>query len=240
MLNAGTTKDEKYKVRETTGHVQSERLVLAQLPIEAPIGKGTAEELQLTLERMVLNLRPGQPLALTGERADLPGVKASEIVTSKEIQHSGGFTTLFFESPGLTLRYVRDTVVLNANVAPATHGETVAEVLGSGDGAPPNQRFALRSRRSPTSRRRTPTGRANSLEVRVNGVSVDEVPRALRSERRRASATSSASTTTARRAVIFGDGDAGARLPTRRRERHRHLPQRHRHAPAWSAPDRSR
>ena len=116
-------------------HVQSERLALAQLPIEAPIGKGTAEELQLTLERTVLNLRPGQFVALTGERADLPGVKASEIVTLKEIQHSGGFTTLFFESPGLTLRYVRDTVVLNANVAPATHGETVAEVLGSGDGA---------------------------------------------------------------------------------------------------------
>ena len=81
-------------------HVQSERLALAQLPIEAPIGKGTAEELQLTLERTVLNLRPGQFLALTGERADLPGVKASEIVTLKEIQHSGGFTTLFFESPG--------------------------------------------------------------------------------------------------------------------------------------------
>ena len=60
VLNAGTTKDDKYKVRETTGLVQSERLVLAQLPIEAPIGKGTAEELQLTLERTVLNLRPGQ------------------------------------------------------------------------------------------------------------------------------------------------------------------------------------
>ena len=110
-------RDEKYKVREDHS-ARAERTARAGAAADrAPIGNGTAEELQLTLDRTVLNLRPGQFLALTGERADLPGVTASEIVTLKEMQHSGGFTTLFFESPGLTLRYVRDTVALNANVA---------------------------------------------------------------------------------------------------------------------------
>ncbi len=40
--------------------------------------------------------------------------------------------------------YVRSSVRLNANVAPATHGESVQEVLGSGDAALAHQRFILR------------------------------------------------------------------------------------------------
>ena len=213
VLNAGTTKDEKYKVRDTTGLVQSERLALAQLPIEAPIGKGTSEELQLTLERTVLNLRPGQFLALTGERADLPGVKASEIVTVKEIQHSGGFTTLFFESPGLTLCYIRDTVVLNANVAPATHGETVAEVLGSGDGAATFQRFTLKRPPLTYTASSSESGVQNSLQVRVDRLLWAESPQQIDQE------PSSESyivriADDGKASVIFGDGEHGARLPS--------------------------
>ena len=212
-LNAGTTKDDKYKVRDTTAHVQSERVVLAQLPIDAPIGKDTAEELQLTLDRTVLNLRPGQLVALTGERADLPGVTASEIVTLKEIQHSGGFTTLFFESPGLTLRYVRDTVLLNANVAPATHGETVAEVLGSGDGAAIYQRFTLKRPPLTYTASSSETGAQSSLQVRVERLlwseSAQQIDQGPLSETYivRVADDGKAS-------VIFGDGEHGARLPS--------------------------
>lgn len=213
VLNAGTTKDEKYKLRDTTGLVQSERLALAQLPIDAPIGKGTAEELQLTLERTVLNLRPGQHLALTGERADLPGVTASEIVTVKEIHHSGGFTTLFFESPGLTLCYLRDTVVLNGNVAPATHGETVVEVLGSGDGARAFQRFTLKRPPLTYTASASEGGVQNSLQVRVDRLlwaeSAQQIDQGPSSESYIVRIADDG-----RASVIFGDGEHGARLPS--------------------------
>ena len=51
-----TDKSESFNVRTTTAHVRSERLVLAQLPITEPIGAGTAEQTQLTLDGMVLNV----------------------------------------------------------------------------------------------------------------------------------------------------------------------------------------
>ena len=139
-----TDKSESFHVRKTTAHVRSERLVLAQLPIDEPIGAGTAEQAQLTLDGMVLNVESGQPVAVNGERDDLPGVTVSEVVLVDHAEHSGGFTTWHFASPGLTYRYVRSTVTINANVVAATHGETVVEVLGSGDAAQPNQRFTLK------------------------------------------------------------------------------------------------
>jgi predicted phage baseplate assembly protein len=213
VLDAGSTRDPKYKVRKTTGHVQSERLVLAQLPIEAELGRGTAEELRLTLDRLVLNLRAGQHLALTGERADLTGVTASEVVTLQDIQHSGGFTTLFFESPGLTHRYVRAGVTLNANVAHATHGETVLEPLGSGVGSRANQAFALKRTPLTYTSSASANGIASSLEVRVNGLRWEEAPQLT-------ALTPSSEAYVVRIAddgkasVVFGDGEYGARLPS--------------------------
>ena len=51
-------------------------------------------------------------------------------------------------SADLSGRYARQTLEINANVARATHGETVPhEVLGSGDGGQANQ--SLRLRRPP-------------------------------------------------------------------------------------------
>src|SRR5262249_37538509 len=113
--------------RRTTAFVESERLGLAELPIEDDVGGDL-----LMLDRMVLGLQVGQPVALAGERRDLPGVTASEVVILKEVEHSGGFTVLTFKE-SLQHPYVRRTVSLNANVARATHGESVREVLGGGD-----------------------------------------------------------------------------------------------------------
>ncbi|MEQ1907488.1 MAG: putative baseplate assembly protein [Vicinamibacterales bacterium] len=213
VLDASATKSSSFVVRQTTAHVQSERLVLVQLPIEAEIGKGTAEEGQLTLDRMVLNLHVGQAVALSGERADLPGVSASEIATLQDIRHSGGFTTLFFVSPGLQHRYVRHTVTLNANVARATHGETVYEVLGSGSGSTPRQRFALKRSPLTYTASTSESGAASALQLRVNGLLWSEAPRLVdqdgASERFivRIADDGKAS-------VIFGDGEHGARLPS--------------------------
>ena len=213
VLDAGVTKDNKFRVRTTTAHVQSDRLALAQLPIEAEIGKGTGEETQLTLDRMVLNLRQGQALALTGERADLTGVITSEIVLLTDVQHSGGFTTLFFDSPGLRFRYVRSTVSLNANVVLATHGETVVEVLGSGKGSTPHQTFTLKRSPLTYTASSSATGAESSLDVRVNGLRWQESPQLFDQDPTGESfivriADSGAVS------VTFGDGEHGARVPT--------------------------
>lgn len=162
---------------------------------------------------MVLNLSPGQPISVSGERDDLPGVAVSEIVVLDTVQHAGGFTTLHFASPGLQFRYLRETMTLSANVVDATHGESVTEVLGSGDASVPNQGFVLRKPPLTYTASTGAGGAASTLEVRVDGVAWREVPSLY-------GLSAADQAFLVRRAddagvgVVFGDGVQGARLPT--------------------------
>ncbi|AMY08402.1 baseplate wedge subunit [Luteitalea pratensis] len=213
LANNDTDKSPAFTTRTTTAHVLSDQLALAQLPIDAPLGHGTTEATQLTLDRMVLRLREGQPIVVTGEREDLPGVTVSEVVTLEQVEHAGGFTTLYFSSPGLAFTYVRQTVTLNANVVLATHGERVAEVLGSGNAAQPGQHFYLRKSPLTYTSTASASGAANSLEVRVNRVRWAGKAHLLDEE----SDSESYQVRIAddgRAEVTFGDGTRGARLPT--------------------------
>jgi predicted phage baseplate assembly protein len=202
-------KPQDLKVRSSTAYVQSEGLALAELPIEEPLAPGTTT---LELDRMVLGLQVGQALALTGERADLPGVTGSEVVFLADVQHSAGHTFLAFQE-GLQFTYIRQTVALNANVARATHGETVVEVLGSGDGAQAHQRFTLKKPPLTYISAATATGTQSTLQVRVNDILWQEVPSlyglGARDERFAVSIDDDG-----KAQVIFGDGEQGARLPT--------------------------
>jgi hypothetical protein len=200
------------KTRTTTLWTGNQALALARLPIEEPIGAGTEEVAQLTLDGLVLGLAIGRPIAITGERHDLPGVYASEIAVLADIVHDKGLTTFFFEA-GLTYTYVRATVTLNANVVLATHGETVHEVLGSGDAATPNQRFRLKRPPLTHVAADSPSGAESTLDVRVDGVLWDEQPSLYGvAPDRRAFIIRIEDDATA--AVTFGDGVQGARLPT--------------------------
>ena len=143
-----TDKSESFNVRTTTAHVRSERLALAQLPITEPIGAGTAEQTQLTLDGMVLDLdrRPaGRRHAANATTS--PASTVSEIVIVDHAEHSGGFTTWHFASPGLVHRYVRATVTINANVVAATHGETVRRGARQRRRRPPNQQLHAQASR---------------------------------------------------------------------------------------------
>jgi predicted phage baseplate assembly protein len=208
-VDSAADKPDGFKVRKTTAYVQSERLELADLPIEEPVAKDSTS---LTLDRMVLGLQSGQPLHLSGERDDLPGVTADEIVLIDEIIHSGGFTTLFFTDK-LQNSYVRKTVTLSANVVAATHGETVSEVLGSGDGAQPNQRFVIKKPPLTYVSSADASGAASTMEVRVNDVRWDEAPR-LYGLDEDDEAYIIRRDDNGKTSVIFGDGEMGARLPT--------------------------
>ena len=200
-------KPSRMKVRSTTAHVASEALTLAELPIEDAL---TGDSVQL--DHMVLGFRVGQPLALSGENRDLPGVIAREIVTLADIVHANGFTTLTFQNE-LEHAYVRDTVTLNANVVFATHGESVAEVLGSGDGSQVHQRFGLRKPPLTHVPAPTPSGSRSTLEMRVNDILWEQAPTLYGlngdDECYVLERDDDGNTT-----VLFGDGEMGARLPT--------------------------
>lgn len=226
---------EPFKVRSTTIHGGSAPRPLAPIPIEAPIGQedpdgegpggtgagadgagdgDTVHTGQVTLDQLVLGLERGRAVAISGERYDLPGVLASEVAIIQEIVHHDATTTLFFES-ALQHAYVRSSATVNANVVRATHGESVTQILGSGDGARPHARFTLLRPPVTYVSDASPTGAASTLSVRIDDVLWDQVPTlygqgpADRSYQVRHEEDGSVHLT-------FGDGVQGRRIPTGR------------------------
>ena len=209
LANNVADKDVSLLVRDTTAFVRSEKLELSELPLLDEINKG---DTHLLLDRLVLGLRVGQPVALTGERADAPGIINTEAPLIEAITHIGGYTELTFEA-GLQFPYKRETVTLNANVARATHGESVREVLGSGNSSQANQKFVLKRPPLTYVSASTPSGAVVSLEVRVNGILWHQAPSLFGLDGRSQSYVVRIDDD-GKAAVIFGDGKQGARLPS--------------------------
>ena len=156
----------------------------------------------VTTDRGNLNLTPA------GEK----DATISELAVVHEC--SGHPTVLTLESPPLAHLFDRATVTIAANVGDATHGETVTEILGSGDGAKANQTFKLKQTPALTYTRSTaPGGAESSLQIRVNDLLWHEVPSLFkRGSRDRIFTTEMADDGTV--TVRFGDGVCGARLPS--------------------------
>jgi hypothetical protein len=197
----------EFKFRSTTAYVATRRIDLADLPIDTPIRAGNS---QIELDRMVLGLAAGQPLALVGERFDLPGVEAAEIAILTDVVHQHGRSTLMLQQ-GLTHAYVRTSLKISANVVQATHGETVSEVLGNGDASVPNQSFMLK--RPPTTFLSAPGGVESTLEARVAGLLWDERP-SLYGAKPGDAVYITRVADDASLTLTFGDGVQGRRLPT--------------------------
>jgi predicted phage baseplate assembly protein len=198
-----------FPFRSTTAHVASQKLIFADLPIDTSVNSG---DTAIELDRMVLGLAIGQPIALTGKRYDAPRVDAAEVAVLADIVHADGRSTLMLRQ-GLVYSYQRNSLKISGNVVHATHGESVDEVLGNGDASLANQSFTLKKPPTTFLSAGTASGVSSTLEVRVNGVRWDEV----------ASLYGAAPDQTvytpridddARMQVTFGDGVQGARLPT--------------------------
>ena len=196
-----------FSLRETAVLLQSEPLVLADLPIDDPV-----EGSSVILDEAYFGLEIGRTVILSGPRADLDGVDDSEALTIADIELSGGVTHLSFVQ-ALQHSYVRAGVTINANVALATHGETVREILGSGDSSRPYQRLPLGQPPLTHVGSEDPSGAASTLELRVNDLAWTEVRSflgAAPTDRVYVARTGDDGRTT----VEFGDGVAGARPPT--------------------------
>ena len=200
-------------VRETTVYVRPERLSLAAYPVSDAIGGD-----RLPLAAPAADLEPGHRLIVTGVSLERGTVRPQQgrrlvheaAVVSAEPHALGCIVTI---APPLPVPLHRQTVVVHANVALAAHGETVTEILGSGDASKAFQRFELK--RSPLTYRSAANerGAASELTVRVGEPAWVEKPTlfgAAPAER----AYTISSDEQGRTWLVFGDGVRGARLPS--------------------------
>lgn len=200
-----------FSPRKITVFAQSEELSLARHPNPDATVAGSVIE----LDTWVDGLFAGHNIVVGGELHDKRGVTASEVAHVAKVEHvltTEGSTRLTLTAP-LAHTYVRATVEINANVALATHGETVREVLGGGDSTRPFQSFTLKQPPLTYVAASTPSGTETTLSVRVGGVLWREVASFYGhgpEERIYVTRTDDDGKTTVR----FGDGLTGARLPT--------------------------
>ena len=195
--------------RETMVFGQSELLEIADAPITTPVTGATID-----LAQPAADLVEGQWLVASGTDS-ATGESISELVQISAI--NGAKLTV---TPALKKSYVRlgskpeESFSLNANVARATHGETVSEIVGSGDGSTANQNFKLKQAPALTYTHSTaPGGMKSSLQIRVNDLLWHEVSTLFgRQSRERVFTTDMADDGSV--TVRFGDGVRGARLPS--------------------------
>ena len=192
-------------------------LILADLPANIKarnrLNKGDAlAAIRLARDRKTAELEFEDFSRLTASLAP-----AAEIVRIQRNDSTGGRTQLLLDSD-LTQAYLPSTVRINANLAPASAGDSKQmriqpEPLGSGDGSRSLQRFALRQGPLTYIAAPTPSGTASTLEIRVDGLLWQEAPRFTASaptERAYTVQLNENGSAT----VQFGDGNHGTRLPT--------------------------
>ena len=132
--------------------------------------------------------------------------------TKQIVKIDVGEQRLRFKEP-LQHTYDTRTMCILGNVAMATHGETVHEVLGSGDGLAANQLFTLKKPPLTYIPGATASGLVNSLSVRVNGVLWQEQDSLLMSNPGD-EVFIVRTQDDGRTEITFGDGLRGARLPS--------------------------
>lgn len=203
------TKSADYALKTSRAFAGQVELAVAEESLEEEIPAGSD---QLVLAGMVLGLSTGQRVAITGEVVGAGGEEQTQLGTLAAIEHAGGRTRLTLEE-GLAQALVRSTVVINANVTLASHGETVAgEILGSSDGAKAHQRFVLKKPPLTHVAADTASGSESTLEVRVNGVLWEEA--SLYEAGPADRAYEARQTESGDTVIQFGDGTKGAIPPT--------------------------
>lgn len=165
----------------------------------------------LELEGRLPDLAVGRALLVAGPR-DGDGQPLAELAAIAHLERRGDTTAVRLAAP-LQHRYRRDATLVRANVARASHGETVREVLGSGDATRPLQRFALRQGPLTFVPGAAGLGRASTLTIDVDGERWREVD-SFEAAGPRDRVYTVALGEDGAALVQFGDGQRGARLPS--------------------------
>jgi hypothetical protein len=204
---------DKLFIRKTSVFAYPEALSLADQEEESDFPP--QPPLSIEIDGWIDGLSTPQNIIISGEMSTMRGVRFSEKAEIDKVEHilaTGGCTRITFKE-NLKNSYVRNTVTINANVASATHGETVSEILGSGDARKAFQNFYLSHKPLTYISASTASGIESTLEVRVNDILWKEVPslygHAL-DERIYIVRTGD----NGRTLIRFGDGKTGARLPS--------------------------
>jgi hypothetical protein len=215
-------------IRGVTVYLQSEPLELDGEPYDADLGPVTAGDpaaAEIELDSVYGGLTSGRLLVVAGERTDTKdtsGVKHAELVVLDEsiqlvdaagTRGQGHPHTLLRLRKPLVHSYQRATVTVYGNVVKSNHGETKAEVLGSGNAAVAGQRFTLKQSPLTHIAAPTPAGVEDTLEVRVNGVRWRRAERITDlgpADRKFLLQTNPEG----KSVLLFGDGTRGSRLPT--------------------------
>ncbi|MEU8829470.1 putative baseplate assembly protein [Streptomyces sp900116325] len=205
-------------IRDATVHAGGEAL----RPADEPLGEDVHGN-ELELAELYDGLRPGRHLVVSGERTDIPdtaGVRGTELVVIAAVEQQldpqlpgDHVHTKLTLTTDLAFSYRRDTLRIQGNVVPATHGESRDEPIGSGDAGWTDQTFTLWQSPLTWLPAGNPLGATPTLEVRVDGLLWQEVDSlAGRGPRERVYVSGTAGD--GRTTVTFGDGVHGARLPT--------------------------
>jgi hypothetical protein len=153
-------------------------------------------------------------IALQAAAEDDPTISEIALIADDKdaVSSDRDHTTIILRTPLVNV-FDRSTVAINANVARATQGETVHEVLGSGDAGQLFQKFELKQPSLTHVSASTPRGTESTLKVRVNDILWHEAS----SFYGRSADTHVFITRTddeGKTGIQFGDGLSGARLPT--------------------------
>lgn len=138
----------------------------------------------------------------------------AETITIGTVDQSDVEHTAIIPIAPLVNFYDRASVTIYGNVAEATHGQTVQEVMGNGNAATPFQSFLVRQSPVTFVLANTPTGVQSTLQVFVNDVAWSEVD-TLYGQGASARVFTDRRDENANTTVLFGDGATyGARPPS--------------------------
>ncbi|CUU16615.1 putative baseplate assembly protein [Bradyrhizobium barranii] len=195
------------QVRRITAFVQSEQLALAPYAVD-DAATGSSIPAAVSADGLVA----GRRLIVRGNRvSDGQAVVVQANLVSAQAVDAG--RCMLQIDPPLAGSLDRGSIVVHGNVVPASHGETVTQILGSGDSAQPFQQFELKQVPLTYRAAANESGAASELTLRVGEIAWHE----------RATLFGTAATDRVfaldideqgRNLVKFGDGASGARLPS--------------------------
>lgn len=203
-----------------TGERADIKLKASQLKEGEATKKAVAQEFKPAGDEHAAHGHESALLNLPEEKEKAPvigGLKSTELVMLAGLRHNNSpgdkFTTTLLLANRLAYCYKLDTVTIYGNVAHATHGETRAEVLGSGDASQALQTFTLRQPPLTFVSAPTVSGTDTTLKVRVNDILWRETE-SLAELGAKDHCYLTRTNDEGKTLIIFGNGEKGARPAT--------------------------